>query len=151
MPDEVGPPNGVTTPNRLCASASNASLQPAKRVRTSRYLLARARAAMWSRMTRAVSRASSDQSASRDATRLAWLRRITPSSSTLRPLAASVAPVVVMSTIISAVPTAGAPPGGAAPFARGGAAPPRGGEKVGGRGVYFVGAPPRPVLLGRKT
>jgi len=52
-----------------------------------------------------VSRASLDQSASFDATRLAWLRRITPSSSTLRPLAASVAPVVVMSTIISAVPT----------------------------------------------
>src|SRR6476620_3145750 len=54
-------------------------------------------------------RASLDQSASLSATRLAWLRRITPSSSTLRPLAARVAPVVVMSTIISAVPTAGAP------------------------------------------
>ena len=50
-----------------------------------------------------------DQSASREATRLAWLRRITPSSSTFNPLAASVAPVVVISTIISAVPTAGAP------------------------------------------
>ena len=54
-------------------------------------------------------RASLDQLASSDPTRLAWLRRITPSSSTFRPLAASVAPVVVMSTIISAVPTAGAP------------------------------------------
>ena len=38
--------NGETTPNRLCASARSAALQPAKRVRTSRYLLARARAAM---------------------------------------------------------------------------------------------------------
>ncbi len=32
-----------------------------------------------------------------------------PSSTTLSPLAASVAPVVVMSTIISALPAAGAP------------------------------------------
>jgi hypothetical protein len=32
-----------------------------------------------------------------------------PSSSTFRPFAASVAPVVVMSTISSAVPAAGAP------------------------------------------
>src|SRR5205823_3291304 len=92
MPEEVGPPNGDTTPKRLCASLSNALLQPAKRVRTSRYLLARARAAMWSRMMRAASRASLDQSASRAATRLAWLRRITPSSSTFNPLAASVDP-----------------------------------------------------------
>src|SRR2546423_12492897 len=92
-------------------------------------------------MTRAVSRASLDQSACFEATRLAWLRRITPSSSTLRPLAASVAPVVVMSTIISAVPTAGAPSVGAGGSAAGGVAPPRGGGKVGGRVVVF-GAPP---------
>jgi len=41
-----GPPNGATTPKRVCASVSSLSLQPAKRVRTSRYLLARALAAM---------------------------------------------------------------------------------------------------------
>ena len=43
------------------------------------------------------------------ATRFACERRMMPSSTTLRPLAASVEPVVVMSTIISAVPAAGAP------------------------------------------
>src|SRR5256714_4830441 len=100
-------------------------------------------------MTRAVSRASFDQSASLEATRLAWLRRITPSSSTLRPLAASVAPVVVMSTIISAVPTAGAPPGGAGPLTVREAATPWGAEEVRGRVVYFVAAPLRRVCWGR--
>jgi hypothetical protein len=45
----------------------------------------------------------------RAATRLACERRITPSSITLSPLAASVVPVVVMSTMSSAVPAAGAP------------------------------------------
>ena len=39
-----------------------------------------------------------------------------PSSTTLSPLAASVVPVVVMSTISSAVPAAGAPFGGAEAF-----------------------------------
>jgi len=46
--------------------------------------------------------------AARAATKFACERRITPSSITLRPLAASVAPVVVMSTMSSAVPAAGA-------------------------------------------
>ena len=54
-------------------------------------------------------RASSVQPAVSEAASCAWLLRITPSSSTLRPLSRSVAPVVVMSTITSAVPTAGAP------------------------------------------
>src|SRR2546423_6636269 len=102
-------------------------------------------------MMRAVSRASLDQSASREATRLAWLRRITPSSSTLRPLAASVAPVVVMSTIISAVPTAGAPPVGAAPFTKRESTTPGAGEKFRGRLLYFVGDPLPPVFLAAKT
>src|SRR2546430_16678333 len=102
-------------------------------------------------MTRAVSRASVDQSALRAATRLAWLRRITPSSSTLRPLAASVAPVVVMSTIISAGPTAGGPPGGPALFAMRGAAPPLAAEEVRGRVVVFGGDPLPPVCAGGET
>ena len=46
MPDEVGPPNGETTPYRLRASASNSALHAAKRVRTSLYLRARALAAL---------------------------------------------------------------------------------------------------------
>jgi hypothetical protein len=60
-------------------------------------------------MVRAVARSAVSQTAVRAATRLACERRITPSSTTLRPLAASVAPEVVMSTISSAVPAAGAP------------------------------------------
>ena len=52
---------------------------------------------------------ASVQAAALDAIRLACDRRITPSSSTLRPLARSVAPVVVMSTISSAGPEAGVP------------------------------------------
>ena len=51
----------------------------------------------------------SRQSALRAATRLACERRIMPSSMTFSPLAASVVPVVVMSTMSSAVPAAGAP------------------------------------------
>ena len=49
------------------------------------------------------------QGAALDAIRLACDFSITPSSSTLRPLALRVAPVVVMSTISSARPAAGAP------------------------------------------
>ena len=64
---------------------------------------------MRSRMAAAAARLSSDQMAVSEATRLASERRITPSSSTFRALAASVAPVVVMSTISSAAPVAGAP------------------------------------------
>ena len=109
MPEEVGPPNGVSTPKRSFASASSAASQPAKRVRTSRNARARVCAAMRSSTTRAISRSAGPQLAARAATRLACERRITPSSITLKPLAASVAPVVVMSTISSAVPAAGAP------------------------------------------
>ena len=54
-------------------------------------------------------RASSFQSAVSEAASCAWLFRITPSSRIFRPLARKVAPVVVMSTITSAVPAAGAP------------------------------------------
>ena len=63
MPDEVGPPNGAAAPKRCFASASKASSQAAKRVRTSRNARARACAAMRSRMMRAVSRSSASQSA----------------------------------------------------------------------------------------
>ncbi len=44
-----------------------------------------------------------------EATRLASERSITPSSTTFRAFAASVAPVVVMSTMSSALPAAGVP------------------------------------------
>ena len=54
--------------------------------------------------------------AARAATRLACERRMTPSSMTLSPLAASVAPVVVISTMNSAVPAAGARLGRAGAF-----------------------------------
>ena len=45
MPEEVGPPNGVSTPKRCLASAMSASSQRAKRVRTSRNARARVCAA----------------------------------------------------------------------------------------------------------
>ena len=53
MPEEVGPPNGASTPKRSFASASSASSQPAKRVRTSRKARARVCAAMRSSTMRA--------------------------------------------------------------------------------------------------
>ena len=49
------------------------------------------------------------QGAASEATSIACDRRMTPSSSVFSALAASVAPVVVMSTISSAAPAAGAP------------------------------------------
>ena len=52
---------------------------------------------------------SAGQAAVLEETRFASERKITPSSRILRPLAASVAPVVVMSTMMSAVPAAGVP------------------------------------------
>ena len=58
---------------------------------------------------RAVSRWEASQEAVSEATSCASLFRIVPSSSVFSAFAASVAPVVVMSTMISAVPEAGAP------------------------------------------
>ena len=109
IPEEVGPPNGLSTPKRVLACASRASSQRMKRVRTSRKARARFCAAMRSSTSRAVSRSAAPQPAVRAATRFACERRINPSSITLRALADKVAPVVVMSTMSSAVPAAGAP------------------------------------------
>ena len=80
-----------------------------RRARTSRDLRASSAAAMRVRMARAAARAAADQGACGEATSVACERRITPSSSVFSALAASVAPVVVMSTISSAAPAAGAP------------------------------------------
>src|SRR5665647_129909 len=52
MPDEVGPPKGVATPNFSFALSTNRASQATKRARTSRNARARACAAMRSRMTR---------------------------------------------------------------------------------------------------
>ena len=78
-------------------------------MRTSLVFLATSSAAMRERMMRADSSAVSLQQAVNEATRLACERKIIPSSNTLSALAASVAPVVVISTIRSAEPAAGAP------------------------------------------
>src|SRR5436190_1774512 len=109
MPEEVGPPKGASTANRCFASTSSAASQAPKRVRTSRNARACFCASMRSSTMRAVSRSAAPHSALRAATRFACERRITPSSITFNALAASVAPVVVISTISSALPAAGAP------------------------------------------
>ncbi len=80
-----------------------------RRARTSRERRASSVAAMRIRIARAAARAPRVQGAFSEATRLACELRITPSSSVFSALAASVAPVVVMSTISSAAPAAGAP------------------------------------------
>ena len=85
-----------------------AHMQPAKRVRTSRKARARFCPAMRSSTMRAIACSVSFHFAARAATRFACERRITPSSITFSPLAESVAPLDVMSTISSAVPAAGA-------------------------------------------
>ena len=71
--------------------------------------LARARASTTPSRRRTAASRSTVQSAESEAASWAWLFRITPSARILRLLAASVAPVVVMSTISSACPDAGAP------------------------------------------
>jgi len=110
MPDDVGPPNGVSTPNISLARPSRAVVaarklrphfakQPRSRVRGDAIEDEAGGFKLLScpRRRRGPRRGS-------PAT-----RNITPSSITLRPLAASVVPVVVMSTISSAMPAAGAP------------------------------------------
>ena len=82
---------------------------PGRRARTSRDWRASSAAAMRMSMARAAFLAAGLQSAPSEATRLACERKITPSSRTFSALAASVAPVVVMSTMSSAPPAAGAP------------------------------------------
>ena len=89
--EEVGPPNGVSTPKRSFASASSAASQPPcvcalreMRARASATRCGRARCARFPVLRHPSWRAR--------ATRLACERRITPSSITLSPLAASVVP-----------------------------------------------------------
>ena len=67
MPDEVGPPNGASTPKRALASSTSPASAAVKRVRTSFTLRARAWDAMRSSMSRALSRARSLQGAVREA------------------------------------------------------------------------------------
>src|SRR6185437_2171426 len=71
--------------------------------------LARSRAANLASRASAAARASLLHATARLAARCAWLSRIVPSSRIFKPFAAKVAPVVVISTIASAVPAAGAP------------------------------------------
>ncbi len=71
--------------------------------------LARARASTARRKPRTMSTWPRVQAAFRPAASWAWLLSMTPSVRIFRLLAARVAPVVVMSTISSAAPAAGAP------------------------------------------
>ena len=108
-PTRSAPPNGATTPNVFLRFGQQPVVAPESACGL-RGTRARAPARRCDRgSARAVRARVAPQSALRAATRLACERRITPSSMTLSPLAASVAPVVVMSTISSAVPAAGAP------------------------------------------
>src|ERR1043166_7921200 len=76
--EEVGRPNGDTTPKRALAVSRSFWSQAPKRQRTSRNARARACAAMRSRMFWAISRCAGLHWAAREATRLASERRITP-------------------------------------------------------------------------
>ena len=100
---------GGPAPNSAPADSTIAAVAPGSRTRSSREWRASSAAATRISSARAVARADGVQDAPSEATRLACERRITPSSSTFSALAASVAPVVVMSTMSSAPPAAGAP------------------------------------------
>jgi len=99
MPDEVGPPEGVSTPKRSASkSASSASSQDGKSsVRTSRKARARVCAADCDRGgVRGLARARSPTSPRARPTRWPASDRITPiRRSDIDPLAREVAPVVV--------------------------------------------------------